>query len=228
MRIAVVTAGLSNPSSTRVLADELAAATRRQLEGTVNVDDVDRVDNPINIVNTVNMVNVDDDTVNIDVIELREHAHALVDNLLTGFPNASLKQAIEQVISADGLIAVTPIFTASYNALFKAFFDVIDKDALVGMPVLIGATGGSERHSLALEHALRPLFGYLRAMVVPTAVYAASADFGARGGDTAGLAGRIDRAAEEFAALIKAGVRKPVRDPYDDVVPFAALLGNAG
>ncbi|HEX4223452.1 MAG TPA: FMN reductase [Pseudonocardiaceae bacterium] len=200
MRIAVVTAGLSNPSSTRVLADELAAATRRQLGGHVE----------------------------IDVIELREHAHALVDNLLTGFPNAALKQAIEQVGTADGLIAVTPIFTASYNALFKAFFDVLDKDAIVGMPVLIGATGGSERHSLALEHALRPLFGYLRAMVVPTTVYAASADFGARGGDTAGLAARIDRAAGELAGLIKAGLRKPVEDPYVDVVPFEALLGNAG
>ncbi|HEY2697488.1 MAG TPA: FMN reductase [Pseudonocardiaceae bacterium] len=199
MRIAVVTAGLSTPSSTRVLADELAAATRRQLAG--------------------------DNAVDIDVIELREHAHALVDNLLTGFPNAALRQAIEQVDTADGVIVVTPIFTASYSALFKAFFDVLDKDALVGMPVLIGATGGSERHSLALDHALRPLFGYLRAMVVPTGVYAASADFGARGGDTAGLANRIDRAAGEFAALLKAGLRKPVEDPYADVVPFAALLG---
>jgi FMN reductase len=199
MRIAVVTAGLSTPSSTRVLADELAAATRRQLAG--------------------------DNAVDVDVIELREHAHALVDNLLTGFPNAALRQAIEQVDTADGVIAVTPIFTASYSALFKAFFDVLDKDALVGMPVLIGATGGSERHSLALDHGLRPLFGYLRAMVVPTGVYAASADFGARGGDTAGLASRIDRAAGEFAALLRAGLRKPVEDPYADVVPFAALLG---
>ena len=200
MRIAVVTAGLSNPSSTRVLADELVAATRRQFGAALEVD----------------------------VIELREHAHALVDNLLTGFPNPALKQAIEQVSTADGLIAVTPIFTASYNALFKAFFDVLDKAAIVGLPVLIGATGGSERHSLALDHALRPLFGYLQAMVVPTAVYAASADFGARGGDTAGLAGRIERAGEEFAALIRAGLRKPVEDPYADVVPFEALLNNAG
>ncbi len=200
MRIAVITAGLSSPSSTRVLADELVAATRRLLGGEVDVD----------------------------VIELREHAHALVDNLLTGFPNAALKQAIEQVGTADGLIAVTPIFTASYNALFKAFFDVLDKDAIVGMPVLIGATGGSERHSLALEHALRPLFGYLRAMVVPTSVYAASADFGARGGDTAGLAGRIERAAEEFVALVRAGLRTPLDDPFAHVLPFEALLNHTG
>ncbi|MFD3933314.1 hypothetical protein ACFWSI_45380, partial [Streptomyces sp. NPDC058614] len=34
---------------------------------------------------------------------------------------------------------------------------------------------------LALEHALRPLFAYLRAIVTPTAVYAASEDWGSNG-----------------------------------------------
>jgi FMN reductase len=72
------------------------------------------------------------------------------------------------------VIAVTPIFSASYSGLFKTFFDVLERGALAGKPVLIAATGGSERHSLALEHAVRPLFAYLRAVVVPTAVYAAS------------------------------------------------------
>ncbi|HEX3783830.1 MAG TPA: FMN reductase [Pseudonocardiaceae bacterium] len=201
MRIAVVTAGLSNPSSTRVLADQLAAATRRRFDSAA-------------------------EPVEFDVIELRELGHPLVDNLLTGFPNDALKQAIAQVTGADGLIAVTPIFTASYNALFKAFFDVLDADALTGMPVLIGATGGTERHSLALDHALRPLFSYLRALVVPTAVYAASSDFGARDGDTAGLARRIDRAAEEFATLVRSVPRKQVADPYADVVSFESLLAG--
>ncbi len=203
-RIVVVTAGVSNPSSTRVLADELAAATRRRLDAAGVA-------------------------VAVEVIELRELAHALVDNLLTGFPNAPLKRAIEQVTGADGLIAVTPICTASYSALFKAFFDVLDAGAIVGLPVLIGATGGTERHSLALDHALRPLLSYLRALVVPTGVYAASTDFGARGGDTAGLARRIDRAAEEFATLVRNLPRTPVTDPYQDVVSFAELLpGRAG
>ena len=202
-RIAVVTAGLSQPSSSRVLADELAAAARRELTAL----------DP-------------GESVQVDVVELRVLAHSLVDNLLTGFPDAPLGEAIKQVTQADGLIAVTPIFTASYSALFKAFFDVLERDALAGKPVIIGATGGTERHSLALEHAVRPLFGYLRALVVPTAVYAASSDFGAAGGDTAGLAGRIGRAASEFATLVTRLDKAAPPDPYADVVPFDQLLGG--
>jgi FMN reductase len=200
-RIAVVTAGLSQPSSSRVLADELAAAARRRLEA------------------------VTGEPVEVDVVELREYAHKLVDNLLTGFPDPQLKDVLDTVAGTDGLIAVTPIFSASYSALFKALFDVLEPDALAGRPVLIAATGGTERHSLALEHAVRPLFGYLRAVVVPTAVYAASSDFGAAGGDTSGLATRIERAAGEFAALVSRLERPATRDPYADVVPFDELLG---
>ncbi len=200
-RLAVVTAGLSQPSSSRVLADELATAVRRKLEAV-------------------------GDTVEVDVIELRGLGHALVDNLLTGFPSPPLKQALGQVTGADAVIAVTPIFTASYSALFKAFFDVLEVDALHGRPVLIAATGGTERHSLALEHAVRPLFGYLRALVVPTAVYAASSDFGASGGDTAGLARRIERAAGELAELVDRLAPAPPADPYADVVPFDQLLAG--
>jgi len=201
--IVVVSAGLSVPSSTRVLADQLADATRRRLlEGSP------------------------DTTVEIRHVGLRELAHALVDNLLTGFPAPALKQALDEVAQADGVIAVTPIFTASYNALFKAFFDVLDRETLVGMPVLIAATGGTERHSLALEHAIRPLFGYLRAHVVPTAVYAASSDFGGRGGDSAGLAERIERAADEFATLITSLDRPGGADTDGDLIPFERLLAG--
>ena len=80
--------------------------------------------------------------------------------------------------AADALIAVSPIFSGSYSGLFKTFFDVLEPETLAGKPVLIGATGGTARHSLALEHALRPLFSYLHAVVVPTAVYAAPEDWG--------------------------------------------------
>ena len=198
MKIAVVSGGLNNPSSTRVLANELAAATTRHLGPDTQ----------------------------IEVIELRELAHAMVDDLLTGFPSPDLKQALDTVANADGLIAATPIFTATYSALFKAFFDVLDTDALIGTPVLIAATGGTERHSLALEHALRPLFGYLRAYTTPTAVYAASADFGARGGDTARLHARIERAAAELAALVTALPRSRVRDESAEPVPFDQLLAG--
>ncbi|MGW1617237.1 NAD(P)H-dependent oxidoreductase, partial [Streptomyces sp. NPDC002285] len=88
-------------------------------------------------------------------------------------------------------------FSASYSGLFKSFFDVLDPDALTGRPVLIAATGGTARHSLVLDHALRPLFTHLRAVVVPTSVYAASQDWG-----TEVLDARIERAAGELARLM--------------------------
>ena len=74
---------------------------------------------------------------------------------------------------------MTPAFNASFGGLFKSFFDVLPEETLTDMPVLIAATGGTERHSLVLEHALRPMFSYLRAIVSPTGVYAATDDFGA-------------------------------------------------
>lgn len=193
MKIVVVTAGLSTPSSSRILADELAAATRRRLAA------------------------------DVQVVELREHAHAIVDNLLTGFAPPALAEAVAAVTGADGLIVVTPIFTATYSGLFKSFFDVLDKDSLVGKPVLIAGTGGTERHSLALEYALRPLFGYLRAHVVPTAVYAATSDFGAH---HAALAERIERAADEFTELVRRLPRREASDEFRDVVPFDRLLAG--
>src|SRR5687768_13156008 len=152
--LAVVSAGLGQPSATRLLADRLAAAASRALgAGAV-----------------------------VETVELRDHAHAMVDATLTGFPAGAFRAAVETVTGADGLIAVTPVFNASYSGLFKTFFDVLEQGALDGMPVLLGATGGTARHSLALDYALRPLFGYLRAAPVPTAVYAASEDW-AGGGD---------------------------------------------
>lgn len=137
LHLAVVSAGLSVPSSTRLLADRLTESVREQLA------DAGR-------------------EVEVHLVELRDLAVDIANNLVTGFPSPTLEEAIETVTSADGLIAVTPVFSASYSGLFKSFFDVIDNDALTAKPVLAAATGGTARHSLALEHALRPLFAYLR------------------------------------------------------------------
>ena len=192
----IVSAGLSQPSSTRLLADRLAAATERHLR--------DAGLEP-----------------RVQVIELREHAQDLTNHLLTGFPSPPLQAVIDAVLAADGLIVVTPIFSASYSGLFKMFFDVIERDGLAGTPVLIAATGGSARHSLALEHALRPLFAYLNAAVVPTAVYAATEDWGSGGVAADGsLVQRIDRAARELSTAIAGRVPVTIRDPFADPVPF--------
>ena len=199
-RIAIVTAGLSVPSSTRILADQLGAATAGALRSRGG-------------------------SVQVDVIELADH-------LLTGFPSGALVEAIETVRRADALIAVTPVFSASYSGLFKTFFDVLEPELLAGKPVLLAATAGSARHSLVLEHALRPLFAHLRATVVPTAVFAASEDFGSTADGR--LAARVERPAGELAALVAATpVSAPVSGGQDlldeeleDFVPFEALLNR--
>jgi FMN reductase len=197
--LAVVSAGLSNPSSTRLLADRMTAAAVEALR-----------ERGI--------------TATVEVVELREHARDLADNLLTGFPNRALRSAIDTVVGADGLIAVSPIFSASYSGLFKTFFDVLDKDALTGKPVLLGATAGTARHSLALEHALRPLFAYLRATVAPTAVFAASEDWAGGDSTSRGLSERIGRAAAELADLIAGRPPAAPTDPFADPTPFEELL----
>jgi FMN reductase len=199
--IAVVTAGLSQPSSTRLLADRLASATADELaKASIPVD--------------------------VRVVELRDHAHDLVNATLTGFASRELQRALDAVAGADGVIAVTPIFNASYSGLFKSFFDVLEPESLVDVPVLVAATGGTARHSLALEHAMRPLFAYLRAVVVPTAVFAASEDWA--GGDAQNaLAARIRRAAGQLAMLVEAREPADVVDPFDDPTPFSQLLAGS-
>ena len=200
--LAVVSAGLSTPSSTRLLADRLTAATvaalrargdRRHRRGRRAARARPRPG--------------------------RQPAHRLPERVRCGRPWTRSS-------GADGLIAVTPIFSASYSGLFKTFFDVLDKDALAGKPVLMGATAGTARHSLALEHAMRPLFAYLRAVAVPTAVFAAPEDWAGGGGAGRALADRIERAAGELADLVTAGrppagAGRPVRRP-DDVLRGAA------
>ncbi len=191
--IAVVSGGLSVPSSTRILADQLASAVEARL--------FERGED-----------------VRVHVIELREHARALADNLLTGFPAGGLAQAVKTVADADAVIAVTPVFSASYSGLFKTFFDVLEPGLLEGKPVLMGATAGTARHSLVLEHAMRPLFSYLKATPVPTAVFAASEDFGSNADGR--LAARVDRAAAELVALLDGPSARA------DVPPARKLQGS--
>ena len=207
-RIVVVTAGLSVPSSTRLLADLLGDAVERSVEARGA-------------------------EVEVEVVELRPLAHALADHLLTGFPSGDLAAAIDHVHAADGLVVVTPVFAASYSGLFKTFFDVLDRDALDGKPVLVAATAGTARHSLVLEHALRPLFSYLHAVVVPTGVFAATEDFGGAGNADAALQKRVDRAAAELAALVVGGgpgttAPTPRAARPAAVTPFEQLLREAG
>lgn len=200
--IVVVSAGLSNPSSTRLLADRLSAAVAAGSPDVV-----------------------------VTHVELRDLAHQVTDQLLTGFPAPELAAAQAAVAGADGLVVVTPVFSASYSGLFKSFFDVLEPGVLDGTPVLVAATAGTSRHSLVLEHALRPLFAYLRAVVVPTGVFAATGDFAG-----ADLEARVLRAARELVLLVEGSTgtaarparRRTVDDELADPTPFAELLARAG
>lgn len=198
--IAVVSAGLRRPSSTRLLADRLGAAAERQLREL-------------------------GDEAEVRVVEVRDHAHDLVDAMISNYPSPELQQALDVVAGADGLIAVTPTFNASGSGLFKMFFDVVgvlDDNTLAGKPVLIAATGGTARHSLVLEHSLRPLFAYLGALTVPTSVFAAPEDWGGAAAPDL-LAHRVDRAAAQLAREIQRQGGADLRTP----APFDGLLDSA-
>lgn len=197
-KVVIVSAGLSVPSSTRLLADKLGAATERAITSR-------------------------GEEVEVQHVELRPLAHALADHLLTGFPTGDLAAALDAVQHADGVIVVTPVFSASYSGLFKTFFDVLEPGALDGTPVLVAATAGTARHSLVLDHALRPLFAYLHAVVVPTGVFAASEDFGSTADGALGK--RVERATAELAALIGGTAPAP---RATGPVSFEDLLRAAG
>lgn len=200
LRLVVVTAGLGHPSTSRMLADRLANATAQA-------------------------VTERKEKVEIEVVELRDHARAITNRMLAGSGSPELEAILGSLGRADGLVAVTPVFSASYSGLFKMFFDVVEPGALTGMPVLMGATAGTPRHSLVLEHALRPLFSYLGTMPVRTAVFASSQDW-AESGATNGLAERIARAGTELAEAVTGATTRTAPDAFDDLVPLDQLLGE--
>ena len=175
LNLVVVAAGTSVPSSTRMLADQLTSATRDALAR-------------------------HGQRVEVTVLEARELAHEVVDATVTRFPGEKLSAAIDAIGRADGLIAVTPIYNQSFSGLFKSLFDVIEPGTLAGVPVALGATGGTARHSLAVDYAVRPMFAYLKADVVPTTVFAAAEDFGAvsTAGDENSLRTRAVRVGTEL------------------------------
>lgn len=174
-KLIVLNAGLSTPSTTRMLAEQIAGAVEAQ-------------------------VSKRGEGLDVEYLDLRDYATDLAGVMTTGIPSAALKEAQDKVSGADGIIAATPVFTASYSGLFKMFMDALDTDSLNGMPVLLAATAGTPRHALVLDYAMRPLFTYLRATVMPTGVFAATEDFGAQ----TDLTRRVNRAASELAGYMVA------------------------
>src|ERR1700760_1827226 len=181
-RLVLVSAGTSDPSSTRLLADRTAdrvkaLAARRGHEVTV------------------------------DVIELREISADISTALVSQLITPKLQQAITALAEADGIIASTPVYKAGPSGLFTSFFDVLDNDLLIGKPVVLAATAGTARHSLLADDQMRPRFAFLRTMAAPTSVFAAPEDWS----DPA-LAKRVDRAALELVLLMESGFARAIRD----------------
>jgi FMN reductase len=181
-RLLVVSAGTSDPSSTRLLADRIAsrAAARAARRG---------------------------NTVTISVIELRELAADIASALTSQLVTPKLEQAITALRQADGIVASTPVYQAGPSGLFTSFFQVLDNDLLIGKPVVLAATAGTARHALVADDQMRPLFAFLRTMAAPTSVFAAPEDWS----DPA-LAKRADRAAFELVLLMESGFARAIRD----------------
>jgi FMN reductase len=179
--LVVVTAGVGDPSATRMLADRAAQRTA-ELAGRRG------------------------SSVAVQVVDLREIAAEVTTALISPLVGPRLQQAIEALGRADGVIASTPVYKAAPSGLFSSFFQVLDNDLLIAKPVVLAATAGTARHSLVVDEQMRSLFGYLRTVVVPTSLFAAPEDWA----DPA-LNKRIDRAALELALLMESGFAHQVR-----------------
>lgn len=199
-RITVISAGLGVPSSSRLLADQLAASAERQLAAAGYA-------------------------VDIEVVELRDLAVDIANNFVTGYAAPRLADVISGVEASDGVIAVSPVFSASYSGLFKSFIDVLDPKALEGKAVLLGATAGTDRHQMVLDFAMRPLFTYLRTRIAATAVFAGPQDWGNNDDGGSPLSVRVDRAAGEFVRLLQdAGSQQ--KPAVLESLPFEQLLAG--
>lgn len=174
--IVILSAGMSDTSSSRMLADRTARKTLDRLHGR-------------GVPATVS------------VIELRPLAVSIAQAIVSGFPDAVLQAAIERLAAADAVIAAAPVYKAGVSGLFKSFIDILDNDLLIAKPIVLAATAGSARHALVVDDQLRPLFAFMRALTAPTSLFAAPEDWG----DTA-LNSRIERAATELAAMISTGI----------------------
>jgi FMN reductase len=180
--LVVVSAGTSDPSSTRLLADRVAArvvALAREREKQVMVS----------------------------VIDLREIATEISTALVSQLVGPGLERAIATLGRADGIVAATPVYNAGVSGLFTSFANVLDKDLVIAKPAVLAATAGTARHALVVDEQMRALFAYLRALTVPTSVFAAPEDW-----SDGSLGQRIDRAALELLFLMESGFAQRVKD----------------
>lgn len=180
--IAVINAGVSEPSSTRLLADRTAQKT-------------------------VDILEASGTTATVRSIDLGPLATDIAQSIVSGMLHAKVRAAMELLARADAVIAATPVYKAGISGLFKSFADLIDNDLLIATPVVLAATGGTGRHAMVVDDQLRPLFGFLRTIPVPTSLYAAPEDWA-----SADLGRRIARAAQELSVMLRTGAGRQIAD----------------
>jgi len=141
------------------------------------------------------------------VIELGPLAVEIAQAIVSGFSGERVQAAIERLAGADAVIASTPVYKAGMSGLFKSFVDLLDNDLLIATPIVLAATAGTARHAMVVDEQLRPLFAFLRAIPVPTSLFAAPEDWG-----SSTLGERIERAATELVLLLRSGVGRSIAD----------------
>lgn len=156
----------------------------------------------------------------------------LLPALATAVDRRQLPDAIEadlrQIETADLLVVASPVYRGSYTGLFKHLFDLVHHEALIGVPVLLAATGGSDRHSLVIDHQLRPLFSFFQALTLPIGVYGAQQEFDGYALASTALQARIALAVAQAAPLLQPRAATPLPAgrqslPTGSVAPVAAV-----
>ncbi|HTU73585.1 MAG TPA: NAD(P)H-dependent oxidoreductase [Trebonia sp.] len=202
LRLVVVSGGTSDPSSSRMLADRAASRVAALAQGRSAQEEGARPGQEEGGAHPVGGRRV-----TVSVIELRDFAGEVTTALTTQLVGPRLQAAIDSLGPADGIIVSAPVYKAGISGLVTSFFHVLDNDLLIGKPAVLAATAGTARHALVVDDQMRPLFAYLRALPVPTSLFAAPEDWS----DSA-LGARIDRAASELLLLMESGFARKVRD----------------
>ena len=185
-RVVAISAGLSESSSSTLLAQRIGEAFAAE-----------------------------DPAGSFEVVTLRELAGQIAEANVVGFAAPRLQGVIDRVGAADAVVFVTPTYQGSFSGLFKSFIDALDPDALIGTPTLLAATGGTARHSLVVDYAMRPVLAYLQAFVVPTGIFASAYDWGSDGTDA--LNSRVRRAVGEVLSVLGGAGTGRTRDDSIDL-----------
>jgi FMN reductase len=207
VRIVVINAGVSDPSTTRLLAERIAQASLDRIRETGIRQPGSRGVGSRESENALSRNTVAEINATVSIIDLAQIAPDVARSIIIGSPLKSVQPAIDQLAAADALIVATPVYKAGISGILKSFLDILDNDLVVAKPTILAATAGTARHALVVDDQLRPLFAFLRALPVPTSLFAAPEDWA----DPA-FGNRIDRAAVELAQLVISNVAESIKN----------------